>query len=103
MSPASTDKTPRELALVALGTLTTLNIAPENVIAVGHSMGSMIVCELALQVPSIRGIVLIGPVHPTAALGDIFTQRIQKVEQGKIPMAFSNTSECLVNIEPQMA
>jgi pimeloyl-ACP methyl ester carboxylesterase len=81
MSPAgSKDKSPREIAQIAASTVSSLGIDPEKVLAVGHSMGSMIVCELALEVP-LRGLVLIGPVHPTAALGDIFSQRIQKVEQ----------------------
>ena len=83
MSPAgSKDKSPREIAQIAASTVSSLGIDPEKVLAVGHSMGSMIVCELALEVP-LRGLVLIGPVHPTAALGDIFSQRIQKVEQSK--------------------
>lgn len=44
-------------------------------------MGAMIACELALQVP-VKAVVLIGPVHPSAALGDIFEARINTIQKG---------------------
>lgn len=43
-------------------------------------MGAMVASELALRI-SIRGVILLGPVHPTPALADIFAQRIKKVHE----------------------
>lgn len=43
-------------------------------------MGSMIACELARNVRA-AGVVLIGPVHPTTALANVFNARIKVVEE----------------------
>ena len=51
-------------------------------ILVGHSMGGMVACEVATQL-DLRGLVLLGPVHPTPAMGDIFQQRISNVITSK--------------------
>ncbi|KAG7002985.1 Filamentous growth regulator 27 [Fusarium oxysporum f. sp. conglutinans] len=64
-----------------------LSIRPENAVAVGHSMGGIIVPKLALKC-SLRGAVLIGPVLPKPAMAEIFNTRIRTVKkEGMEPMA----------------
>ncbi|KAF5255969.1 hypothetical protein FOXYS1_13585 [Fusarium oxysporum] len=64
-----------------------LSIPPENAVAVGHSMGGIIVPKLALKC-SLRGAVLIGPVLPKPAMAEIFNTRIGTVKkEGMEPMA----------------
>ena len=46
-------------------------------------MGAMVASELALLLP-LRGVVLLGPVHPTPALAKVFDDRIQKVRKGML-------------------
>lgn len=51
---------------------------------VGHSMGGMIACELAIQYPHrVKGLILPGPVHPSPTLSEVFTKRIAAVLKGK--------------------
>lgn len=45
-------------------------------------MGAIIASELALRL-DILGVILIGPVNPSAALADVFDARIKLVENGK--------------------
>lgn len=59
-----------------------LNIPIENVVAVGHSMGGIVVAKLASR-NKLRGAVLIGPVLPKPAMADIFSARIETVRQRK--------------------
>lgn len=59
-----------------------LGLSPAKTILVGHSMGGMIACELASE-SSYAGIALLGPVHPVAALADIFGARIKRVQESK--------------------
>ena len=55
----------------------------EKVIVVGHSMGGIVASELAASFPDrVKGVVLIGPVHPTPALADAFDKRIEAVKKG---------------------
>jgi pimeloyl-ACP methyl ester carboxylesterase len=68
---------------VASDLLSALVIPASKVVVVGHSMGAMVASELALFLP-LRGVVLLGPVHPTPALAKIFDERIQKVQKGMI-------------------
>ncbi|KAI9148311.1 3-oxoadipate enol-lactonase 2 [Paramyrothecium foliicola] len=68
------------IAQVAIALLQSLGRKPEKTVVVGHSMGALIASEIALQIKAL-GVVLIGPVHPTPALGDIFTARINSVKQ----------------------
>ncbi|KAF5597112.1 transcriptional activator Mut3p [Fusarium pseudocircinatum] len=64
-----------------------LSIRPENAVAVGHSMGGIIVPKLALKC-NLRGSVLIGPVLPKPAMAEIFNTRIETVKkEGMEPMA----------------
>ncbi|KAF4437273.1 hypothetical protein F53441_13092 [Fusarium austroafricanum] len=64
-----------------------LNIPSENAVAVGHSMGGIIVPKLALKC-KLRGSVLIGPVLPKPAMADIFNARVETVKkEGMEPMA----------------
>ncbi|TWU75859.1 hypothetical protein ED733_005449 [Metarhizium rileyi] len=64
----------------AVALITALELDAKHIIAVGHSMGAMIASEIALLRLSILGVVLIGPVNPSAALADVFDARIQLVE-----------------------
>ncbi|KAM0247186.1 hypothetical protein ACHAP5_004266 [Fusarium lateritium] len=64
-----------------------LSIPSQDVVAVGHSMGGIIVPKLALKC-NLRGAVLIGPVLPKPALADVFNTRIETVRKdGMEPMA----------------
>ncbi|KAF5657730.1 Mut3p-like transcriptional activator [Fusarium heterosporum] len=69
------------------GLLQGLSIPSKNVVAVGHSMGGIIVPKLALKC-NLRGAVLIGPVLPKPSLADIFNTRVETVKKdGMEPMA----------------
>jgi pimeloyl-ACP methyl ester carboxylesterase len=59
-----------------------LSVSASKTVIVGHSMGGMIACELASRY-QFAGAALIGPIHPSPALADAFTLRIQKVEACK--------------------
>ncbi|CAD6439137.1 c2bcfbd8-c15f-44c9-aeba-1e4d0f9bb4fc [Sclerotinia trifoliorum] len=63
----------------------------EKVWVVGHSMGGMIACELAIRYPrAVKGLILLGPIDPSPALSEIFTKRIATVEtDGLEPLADS--------------
>ncbi|KIL87617.1 hypothetical protein FAVG1_09325 [Fusarium avenaceum] len=64
-----------------------LSIPSQDVVAVGHSMGGIIVPKLALKC-NLQGAVLIGPVLPKPALADVFNARIETVRKdGMEPMA----------------
>ncbi|KAL5344957.1 hypothetical protein ACLOAV_009910 [Pseudogymnoascus australis] len=64
----------------AVGLLDTLNIK-EKVIAVGHSVGSIVASYLAATYPDrVRAVVLLGPVNPDLAIVPVFEQRIQVVK-----------------------
>jgi alpha-beta hydrolase superfamily lysophospholipase len=52
-------------------------------IVVGHSMGGIVVAEV-VQRCDLRGVVMVGPVLPKAALADVFNQRIETVAKGKV-------------------
>ncbi|KAI1875881.1 uncharacterized protein JN550_002167 [Neoarthrinium moseri] len=64
----------------AVELITKLNLKPENVVAVGHSMGAIVASKLSLQL-RLRGVVLIGPVNPNPGLAPIFNARIATVEK----------------------
>lgn len=59
-----------------------LSIPLRQLIVVGHSMGAIVVSELAIKLP-LKGAVLIGPVMPKPALGEIFNARIETVKQSE--------------------
>ncbi|VUC37386.1 unnamed protein product [Clonostachys rosea] len=77
---AGRDRNPGEIAGLVAALISELKLDSHRFIAVGHSMGAMVASELALQIP-LNGVVLIGPVHPTPALGDIFAARIQTIQE----------------------
>lgn len=77
---AGRDRNPSEIASLIVALVSELKLKSHRFIAVGHSMGAMVASELALQIP-LSGVVLIGPVHPTPALGDIFAARIQTIQE----------------------
>lgn len=62
--------------------MTTFDITPERTVVVGHSMGGMVACQLA-SVYSFAGAVLIGPVHPSSGVANVFSKRIETVEKRK--------------------
>jgi pimeloyl-ACP methyl ester carboxylesterase len=64
-----------------------LSIPFRDVVAVGHSMGGIIVPKLALKC-NLRGAVLIGPVLPKPALANVFNTRIETVRKGQSTAAF---------------
>ena len=55
----------------------------EKVVLVGHSMGGMIVCNIAAEhVKRVEALILLGPVHPTEEGANTFKQRIKKIQKG---------------------
>ncbi|KAJ3518738.1 hypothetical protein NM208_g14402 [Fusarium decemcellulare] len=60
--------------------LSELSIPKDNVVAVGHSMGGIVVAKLAASC-NLRGAGLIGPVLPKPGLADIFSARIKTVKE----------------------
>ena len=69
-----------------LGLLQGLEIPSDSIVAVGHSMGGIVVPMLASKC-SLHGAVLLGPVLPRAALADIFNARIETVKKGQCLLA----------------
>ncbi|ATZ48616.1 hypothetical protein BCIN_03g08070 [Botrytis cinerea B05.10] len=66
-------------------------VAKGKVWVVGHSMGGIIACELAIKYAQrVEGLVLIGPVVPSPALTEVFGKRIETVKKdGLEPLANS--------------
>lgn len=61
------------------------NVSTKEFWVVGHSMGGMIACKLAVSYPErVRGLALLGPVSPSPALSDVFSKRIAVVQKGKV-------------------
>jgi pimeloyl-ACP methyl ester carboxylesterase len=55
----------------------------KRVVLVGHSMGGMIVCNIAAEnVSRVEKLILVGPVHPTKDGAKMFRERIKTVEKG---------------------
>ncbi|KAB8290045.1 hypothetical protein EYC80_010371 [Monilinia laxa] len=55
-------------------------IVDGKVWVVGHSMGGMIACELAIQYSHrVKGLILLGPIHPSTTLSEVFSKRIAAV------------------------
>ncbi|KAM5359828.1 hypothetical protein ACJZ2D_014170 [Fusarium nematophilum] len=77
------DRSPGEIAQVAKTLVSTLELDARNLIVVGHSMGALAACELAIS-DAVRGVVLLGPVHPSPGLGTVFEARIKNVESKKM-------------------
>ncbi|KAK7421259.1 hypothetical protein QQZ08_010036 [Neonectria magnoliae] len=62
------------------GIIQHLGVSTKSVIAVGHSMGAIVVSELATTL-DLRAAILAGPVLPKPALAQIFTARIETVKK----------------------
>lgn len=60
-----------------------LKLDSSRTILVGHSMGGMVACRVASRLNHLRGLVLIGPVHPSPTLGDVFTKRMHTVMESQ--------------------
>ncbi|KAA8898629.1 3-oxoadipate enol-lactone hydrolase [Sphaerosporella brunnea] len=74
--------TVQSLAGTVLELLEHLNVA-NNVTIVGHSMGCLVALHIAQLAPEkIEGVVLLGPVYPSAGLAEVFAQRILAVKKG---------------------
>ncbi|KAF7560222.1 hypothetical protein G7046_g3932 [Stylonectria norvegica] len=68
------------IAQDVISTLSELRIPMNCVVLIGHSMGCIVASHLASQ-HQVQGVVLLGPVNPSAALADIFSARIKIVEE----------------------
>ncbi|KAH8897414.1 hypothetical protein GQ53DRAFT_713136 [Thozetella sp. PMI_491] len=71
----------KTIAQDAHSLLSSLNIATSSVIAVGHSMGGLVVSELAI-VAKLAGVVLVGPVSANPLAAAAFSKRIEIVQKG---------------------
>ncbi|KAK9449447.1 Alpha/Beta hydrolase protein [Limtongia smithiae] len=61
-------------------------------IVVGHSLGGLLATFLALMHPSlVAGMVLLGPIYPSAALASLFSTRMKAVAEGGSVEAIFNT------------
>ena len=79
-------QTVKTIAQDALALLTSLSIPPDSVIAVGHSMGGLVVSELALEA-ELAGVVLVGPVSANPLAAAAFSKRIETVQKGQASLA----------------
>ncbi|KAH0598878.1 hypothetical protein MHUMG1_02990 [Metarhizium humberi] len=73
------DSDGEEICGAAVALIAALELDVKRIVVVGHSMGAIIASELALRL-DILGVILIGPVNPSAALADVFDARIKLVE-----------------------
>ena len=86
-APGPSPPTSATVAKSALALLAALGRKPENTILVGHSMGALVVSELATRIMPL-GAVLIGPVHPSGALADVFDARIKAIDESASHITF---------------
>lgn len=71
------------IAVDVIGILDALNV-PQAVV-VGHSMGGLVVTLLGSEhADRVKGIVAIGPTHPTETLHSVMSKRSETAAQGKI-------------------
>ncbi|KAF8540337.1 Alpha/Beta hydrolase protein [Trichophaea hybrida] len=71
----------KSLAVTVLELLEYLNIS-KNVTVVGHSMGCLVALHMAQLAPEkIEGLILLGPVYPSAGLVEVFERRILVVKK----------------------
>ncbi|KAL1954322.1 hypothetical protein VTO42DRAFT_1396 [Malbranchea cinnamomea] len=70
------------IAADALSLLNTLQVSGD-VVVVGHSMGGIVASHLAASDADgrLKGVVLIGPVHPNPSTAGVFEKRIQTVQE----------------------
>jgi pimeloyl-ACP methyl ester carboxylesterase len=75
--------TVQSLAGTVLELLDHLSVT-KNVTVVGHSMGCLVALHMAQRAPEkIEGLVLLGPVYPSAGLAEVFAKRIPAVQEGE--------------------
>jgi pimeloyl-ACP methyl ester carboxylesterase len=68
---------------------------PKNIVIVGHSMGCIVASELALRAAErVKGVVLLGPVHPNPGAAKTFEERIKIVEESKCPRSHPCVGLC---------
>lgn len=83
--PAGDAPTVQSLAATVLELLEHLKVT-KNVTVVGHSMGCLVALHIAQQAPeNIEGVVLLGPVYPSAGLAEVISKRIPAVRKGMSP------------------
>ena len=75
------EQTLESMAADVEGLIKHFKLNHSRTVLVGHSMGGMVACKVASRLTDLGGIALLGPVHPSPALGDVFTQRIKTVMQ----------------------
>lgn len=81
--PAGDVLTVQSLAATVLELLEHLGVA-QNVTIVGHSMGCLVALHIAQLAPEkVVGLVLLGPVYPSAGLAEVFEKRIPAVKKGE--------------------
>ncbi|KAI5854169.1 Alpha/Beta hydrolase protein [Tricharina praecox] len=79
--PAGDVLTVQSLAATVLELLEHLGVA-QNVTIVGHSMGCLVALHIAQLAPEkVVGLVLLGPVYPSAGLAEVFEKRIPAVKK----------------------
>lgn len=81
MGPGDSDNTIQDHADDAAALLRGLDIQPEQVIVVGHSMGSLVATCLSVKL-NVEGAVLIGGLSPSEAVSAAFNDRIRMVATG---------------------
>jgi len=87
--PPGETLTVQSLAATVLELLEHLEIS-KNVTVVGHSMGCLVALHMAQLAPEkIEGLILLGPVYPSAGLAEVFAQRIPRVKKGWLFSAIS--------------
>ena len=70
------------IASDVIGVLDALQVP--KAVAVGHSMGGLVVTLLGAQYSDrISGVVAIGPTHPSEKLAEVMTQRSETVSKGE--------------------
>lgn len=80
--PIGEAPTVQSLAAILLELLEHLEVV-QNVTVVGHSMGCLVALHVAHLAPEkITGLVLLGPVYPSAGLAEVFEKRISAVKKG---------------------
>lgn len=82
------------IAADVLGVLDALGL--KEAVVVGHSMGGVVATQLgSTHHDRIRGVVAIGPTHPTDKLVGVMAQRAETVLEGMLMFVFSSsTSFC---------
>ncbi|EGW35391.1 uncharacterized protein SPAPADRAFT_58608, partial [Spathaspora passalidarum NRRL Y-27907] len=86
------DLTLADLAQNVSDTLHELSLQTKKIILIGHSMSGMLVNYINIHsnLPIYKS-VLIGPVHPTPKLTQIFLDRITSLKESQSLIPFSNT------------